>query len=134
MPTYKHPCPYCGKFIDKVVAACPFCAHPEPFAPKRCPSCSKIVDDPDWVACPSCGASLIAPPPTADDGTAAPGETPAGAPPAQAQQAAPPSPPPAEPAKPVEPAAPAGGQKCAGCGAPLAAGARFCTVCGTIAG
>ena len=128
MPTYKHPCPHCGKFIDKTVAACPYCAQPEPFAPKRCPSCSKIVDDPEWKACPSCGASLIAPPPTAADGTpaAAPVEAPA--------QAAPPPPPPAEPVKPVEPAPSASGAKCTGCGSPLAAGARFCTVCGTTAG
>lgn len=35
----------------------------------------------------------------------------------------------------VEPApAAAAGSTCAACGAPLAAGARFCTVCGTLAG
>ena len=59
MPTYKHPCPYCGKFIDSVVAACPFCGQVDPFAPKRCQNCRKIVDDPAWIVCPSCGASLM---------------------------------------------------------------------------
>ena len=70
MPTFKHPCPYCGKFIDRAVAACPFCGVVEPFSPKRCQNCRKIVEDPAWVVCPSCGMSLLAPPPAAA-GTAA---------------------------------------------------------------
>jgi hypothetical protein len=31
-------------------------------------------------------------------------------------------------------AAPKAGGVCSGCGAPLPAGARFCTICGTVAG
>ena len=65
MPTFKHPCPYCDKFIDRAVRACPFCGQVDPFAPKRCQNCQKIVEDPAWVVCPSCGQSLIAPPPGA---------------------------------------------------------------------
>ena len=63
MPTFKHPCPYCDKFIDRAVSACPFCGQVDPFAPKRCQNCRKIVEDPAWTVCPSCGQSLIAPPP-----------------------------------------------------------------------
>ena len=79
MPTYKHPCPHCGKYIDRVVKACPFCLTPEPFTT----------------------------PPTAKTAP-------------QATQPTAPS------------AVPDQGKKCTGCGAPLAAGARFCTVCGTL--
>ncbi len=61
MPTFKHPCPYCGKFIDRAVAACPYCGVREPFSPKRCLACRKIVEDPAWTTCPSCGASLTMP-------------------------------------------------------------------------
>lgn len=153
MPTFKHPCPYCGKFIDKAVRACPFCGQQDPFAPKRCRNCHRIVEDPDWVTCPSCGQSLIAPPPgTVPAGTAAPNAAgvaaaaPAGAPAAATAAAAPmkdangneiePPPPPRPPLY-VEPDAPAApvlsGGPCSGCGAPLPAGARFCTVCGTMA-
>jgi predicted amidophosphoribosyltransferase len=150
MPTFKHPCPYCDKFIDRAVFACPFCGQPDPFAPKRCQNCRKIVEDPSWVVCPSCGQSLIAPPP----GTVAPGGTAtAGAAPAQAQATAAPqsgaaSAAPVAPVAPVEPPPPPRPPRsaaaaapvlqsagpCSGCGAPLPAGARFCTVCGTVAG
>ena len=149
MPTFKHPCPYCDKFIDRAVAACPYCGVADPFAPKRCQNCRKIVEDPAWVVCPSCGQSLIAPPPgaagTAGAGTTAapgtpaglgtaagtlPGAAPAGA--AAAQPAAPPPPPRPDPL-PVAPQPQSAGP-CSGCGAPLPAGARFCTICGTIAG
>jgi predicted amidophosphoribosyltransferase len=131
MPTFKHSCPYCGKFIDKIVAACPFCGQVEPFSPKRCQNCRKIVEDPAWVVCPSCGASLLPPPPVAGAATSTG---------AAAGQAAtpPPPPPPAAPTAPAQaqaptpPPAPAG--KCPGCGAPLPSGARFCTICGTMAG
>jgi predicted amidophosphoribosyltransferase len=145
MPTYKHPCPYCGKFIDKIAAACPYCGQADPFAPKRCLACRKIVEDPAWVVCPSCGASLITPPPgatTTATGSAA--GTPAAGAPAQAQasgtQAAgstAPQPAPApRPSLNPEAAAPVlkSAGPCSGCGAPLPAGARFCTICGTMAG
>jgi RNA polymerase subunit RPABC4/transcription elongation factor Spt4 len=137
MPTFKHPCPYCDKLIDKVVAACPFCGRVDPFAPKRCLNCRKIIEDPAWVVCPSCGASLTMVVTTAP-GTGA-GTTTGGAagqaappqPPANPTAAAPQAPAPGQPAASVPPA-PAG--KCSGCGAPLPAGARFCTICGTVAG
>ena len=79
MPTFKHPCPHCGTYIDRVVAACPSCGKADPFNPANAPA-------------------------------AAPKQVPAEGP---------------------APGAPQGG-KCTGCGAPLAAGARFCTVCGTL--
>jgi RNA polymerase subunit RPABC4/transcription elongation factor Spt4 len=125
MPTFKHPCPYCGKFIDRVVSACPFCGVLEPFSPKRCQNCRKIVEDPAWVVCPSCGMSLLPPPPAAA-GTARP----AGAGPAGAGTAGPP--PPAPMPLPVAPVPQSAGP-CSGCGAPLPGGARFCTICGTMA-
>jgi RNA polymerase subunit RPABC4/transcription elongation factor Spt4 len=133
MPTFKHACPYCGKFIDKVSAACPFCGTPEPFSPKRCQNCRKIVEDAAWVVCPTCGASLTMVVTTAG---AAGSTTPAAGAPATAPATAPAAPPAtAAPAAPAPQAsAPAPGGKCAGCGAPLPAGARFCTVCGTTAG
>ena len=158
MPTYKHPCPYCGQFIDRAVAACPFCGVMEPFSPKRCQNCRRIVEDPAWVVCPGCGQSLVAPVqpvgvPTGTAGAPASGAAPSaapagayGAPPAYgqptqpAQPATPPSPPPPPPASPLLPMppapvqAPAQGPACTGCGAPLPTGARFCTVCGTVAG
>jgi RNA polymerase subunit RPABC4/transcription elongation factor Spt4 len=143
MPTFKHPCPYCGKFIDRVVSACPFCGVVEPFSPKRCQNCRKIVDDPAWVVCPSCGQSLVAPPPAVPGTTPATGAAAASAAPVQpgssaGQPVAPaPPPPPTSPLLPLPPApvqAPAAGPACAGCGAPMPAGARFCTVCGTMAG
>jgi|SRR5664280_811674 len=137
MPTFKHPCPYCGKFIDRVVSACPFCGVVEPFSPKRCLNCRKIVEDPAWVVCPSCGQSLLAPPPggagTAAANTGAPGATvPTPRPAAQAAGAPPPPPAPVPTPLPVAPALQSAGP-CSGCGAPLPAGARFCTICGTIA-
>jgi len=152
MPTFKHPCPYCDKFIDRAVAACPYCGVVEPFGPKRCLNCRKIVEDPAWVVCPSCGASLIVVAPAADGtgsggGAATPGAAQPGAaqpgaaqaapqpPPAQAVPSAPPAPAPQAPPPAAAPAAPApAAGKCAGCGSPLPAGARFCTVCGTVAG
>ena len=131
MPTFKHPCPYCDKLIDKVVAACPYCGRVDPFAPKRCQACRKIVEDPAWVVCPSCGASLTMVVTTAGAaGQTGATQTAAGT----AGQAAPATTPVAAPAQAqvVAPSAPAG--KCSGCGAPLPAGARFCTICGTMAG
>lgn len=147
MPTFKHPCPYCDKFIDRAVAACPFCGQVDPFAPKRCQNCRKIVEDPAWVVCPSCGQSLIAPSPAAAAGGATTGTATAGATPAAAAagpaadsssgtalQAAPP-PPPRPPLSP-DAAAPIlqSAGACSGCGAPLPAGSHFCTICGTVAG
>jgi RNA polymerase subunit RPABC4/transcription elongation factor Spt4 len=133
MPTFKHPCPYCGKLIDRVVAACPFCGVIEPFSPKRCQNCSRIIEDPAWVACPSCGLSLLAPPPVA---AGAAGATPAqAAPGTPPPQAATPPPPPAPAPQPLPVApAPQSAGPCSGCGAPLPAGARFCAICGTVAG
>jgi RNA polymerase subunit RPABC4/transcription elongation factor Spt4 len=128
MPTYKHACPYCGKFIDKIAAACPYCGAVEPFSPKRCQACRKIVEDPAWKVCPSCGASLVPAPPPAAGAKGAPQQP---APPAAQPSATPAAPAPAAAPAPV-PAAPAG--KCSGCGAPLPSGARFCTICGTMAG
>ena len=140
MPTFKHPCPYCDKFIDRAVRACPFCGQVDPFAPKRCQNCGKIVEDPAWTVCPSCGQSLIAPPPgtvAPDAGTAAPG-TSAPAPAVAGTPAAAPVAPPPPPRPPLSSDAAAPVLKsagpCSGCGAPLPAGARFCTVCGTVAG
>ena len=138
MPTYKHPCPYCGKFIDKIAAACPFCGQADPFAPKRCQACRKIVEDPAWVVCPSCGASLIAPPPGATTSTgtgSAAGTPPSGAPAASSSATQPvPAPAPRPPLN-ADAAAPVlqSAGPCGGCGAPLPAGARFCTICGTMA-
>jgi RNA polymerase subunit RPABC4/transcription elongation factor Spt4 len=152
MPTYKHPCPYCGKFIDRAVAACPFCGVVEPFSPKRCQNCRRIVEDPTWVVCPGCGQSLVAPvqpaagAPAGASGPAQPLQPPVsgppaadGQPPAQAAPGGtpppPPPPPPVSPLLPMPPApvqAPVQGPICTGCGAPLPAGARFCTVCGTV--
>jgi RNA polymerase subunit RPABC4/transcription elongation factor Spt4 len=125
MPTFKHECPYCGKFIDKVSAACPYCGVVEPFSPKRCQTCRKIVEDPAWVVCPACGASLTIV--VTPAGQAAGASTP---PPSPAAQPAPAQVAPA----PLPQAAPMPAGKCSGCGAPLPAGARFCTVCGTTAG
>jgi RNA polymerase subunit RPABC4/transcription elongation factor Spt4 len=134
MPTFKHPCPYCEKFIDRAVAACPFCGQLDPFAPRRCPNCRKIVEDPAWVICPTCGQSLggpvivnAAPDAAAPGSTASPAATGSGA----AQPVAAPRPPLAPGgAAPVQQSAGA----CSGCGAPLPGGARFCTICGTVAG
>lgn len=107
MPTFKHPCPHCAKYIERDVKACPFCGTRDPFAPARCPNCSAVIEDRSWAACPKCGQALARPATT--------------------------SPQPAPPTAPAAPASAAPAQKCTGCGAPLAAGARFCTVCGTLA-
>ena len=105
MPTFKHPCPHCGKYIGRDVAACPFCGTADPFAPARCPNCRTVIEDLAWMACPKCGQPL---------------------PKAAAAQPAASNPPPVS-------AQPPPSRKCTGCGAPLAEGARFCTVCGTLA-
>ena len=158
MPTFKHPCPYCGKFIDRAVAACPFCSQPDPFAPKRCQNCRKIVEDMDWVTCPYCGASLSTiPVNAASAGEAASAGLPA-QPPAQPAPSGPAQPASVDPAQTnggawqptplvqlerpplyqepgsADAPAPQPAGKCSGCGAPMGAGARFCTVCGTMAG
>jgi predicted amidophosphoribosyltransferase len=117
VPTFKHPCPYCGELVARDAAACPYCATQDPFAPKRCPSCRTPVDDPRWAACPRCGAALGVRPATA----ASPAAT-AASPAATGVPAA-------EPAA-SDDARPA----CTGCGAAMPAGARFCLACGTLAG
>ena len=58
MPTFKHPCPHCGTYIERDVLACPFCGTKDPFAPARCPNCRTSITDPAWIACPKCGAAL----------------------------------------------------------------------------
>jgi len=128
MPAYKHPCPSCGQFIMHDVVACPYCGRQDPFAPARCPSCRTVLDDPRWIACPRCGANLV---------TAAPGGSPSPAPGkpvtdterAGSSEAAPNSAGATTPSGPAVTSA-----TCSGCGAPLPAGARFCTSCGTLAG
>lgn len=117
MPAFKHPCPHCGKYVNRDVAACPFCGARDPFAPARCPACGTTIEDRSWVACPKCGHELGGQP--TDVAAARPAE-PAGGP--------------GDPAR-----APAGLQsaeagRCTGCAAALPPNARFCTVCGTLAG
>lgn len=103
MPTFKHPCRHCGKWIERDVRACPYCGTADPFVAGRCPQCRTPIDDPAWIACPKCGTALKAASPS--PGATTPSVTP------------PPAPEP---------------RRCSGCGAPLADGARFCTVCGTL--
>ena len=131
MPTFKHPCPHCGKYINRDVAICPYCATPDPFAPVRCPNCRTVIEDPGWAACPRCGQMLPlrTPGPTQEPAPMRPGQL---APPPGPAPTPIPGPPPVIPAQPASAqATPA--SKCSGCGAPLAPGARFCTVCGTLA-
>ena len=143
MPTFKHPCPACGNLIARDVARCPYCGAVDPFVPGRCPKCRAIIEDPAWLACAKCGTPLregVAPMPGAAPAAAAPGTVPAAPgsvppPPAPAPAAAAPAPqlPPPSSVAPPPQAAPAG-RTCSGCGAALAPGAAFCTICGTIAG
>jgi RNA polymerase subunit RPABC4/transcription elongation factor Spt4 len=114
MPTFKHPCPHCGAFIERDVAACPSCGRADPFAPVRCASCRTALTDPTWVACPRCGA------PTGGAGTTTGG--PAGAPGGGTRMTA----------SEAAPDPPASARGCSGCGAALAPGARFCRECGTV--
>ena len=58
MPTFKHPCPACGKLIARDVARCPFCGSVDPFVPGRCPKCRAPIEDAAWVACAKCGTPL----------------------------------------------------------------------------
>jgi predicted amidophosphoribosyltransferase len=114
MPTYKHPCPVCGNFIQRDVARCPFCGRVDPFTPGRCERCGAAIEDPKWVACPRCGASL-------------------GEEKVTEMYAAPPVPPPAASSHVPEVQVPAGPRAfCTACGRPLDPGARFCTTCGTL--
>ena len=130
MPTYKHPCPVCGNFIQRDVARCPFCGRVDPFTPGRCEHCGAAIEDPKWVACPRCGASLGEEKVT-DMYAADPAEPAARALPVE--PAAPVLPPAATPPAP-EVQVPAGPRAfCTACGQPLTAGARFCTTCGTLA-
>ena len=142
MPQYKHPCPHCGNFIMRDVAVCPYCATPDPFSPGRCPTCRAVIEDPKWAACPKCGQSLVAPPPAevstshAPSVSAAPAvSTPAAAAPlASAPAVARLAEPEAAAAAPRRASATASPHQptCAICGSPLAVGARFCAVCGTL--
>jgi RNA polymerase subunit RPABC4/transcription elongation factor Spt4 len=135
MPTFKHPCPACGKFIARDVARCPFCGSVDPFVPGRCPKCRAPIEDAAWIACAKCGTPLnegVAPMPGATPAVATPG-TVAGTP-APVRSALPADAPPSAPT-PAAPPAPQGPSRlaCSGCGAALAPGASFCTVCGTLA-
>ena len=150
MPAYKVPCPRCASFIMRDVAVCPFCQTTDPFAPLRCASCRAVIEDPRWNACPQCGTPVPKPGASAADAAGGPGAGPGApkgtAPAAQArsapgtvpgQPAAPPAsqaPAPSPASQEPAPSPPAAAKACTGCGAPLAAGARFCTVCGTLAG
>ncbi len=58
MPTFKHPCPACGKLIARDAARCPFCGSVDPFVPGRCPKCQAPIEDAAWVACAKCGTPL----------------------------------------------------------------------------
>ncbi len=121
MPTFKHPCPACGKLIARDAARCPFCGSVDPFVPGRCPKCQAPIEDAAWVACAKCGTPLK------DGVTPMPGARrrhrrdrgPVLAPPAP-PVLAPPAPP-----SPTGAPAPAAGPR---------PGASFCTVCGTLAG
>jgi predicted amidophosphoribosyltransferase len=129
MPTFKHPCPSCGKYVARDVARCPFCGAIDPFVTARCTTCRAPLEDPDWVACPKCGTPLkegVAPMPRDTAATTSPDTPPAG----DSERARPPAAAPVPPASSV----PASAPSCAACAAPLAPGSRFCTVCGTIAG
>lgn len=142
MPTFKHPCPHCDKYINRDVAVCPYCATPDPFAPARCPNCRTEITDLAWAACPRCGQSLK-PAGLPQPANAAPIQPSPNQPPPSSylNPNVPPPPPTAGPptaappaASPHATAAAVGATtNCSGCGAPLAPGARFCTVCGTLA-
>lgn len=161
MPTFKHPCPYCGKFIEGSAIACPFCGVTEPFTHGRCPDCRAQLQ-PGWLACTGCGRTLtsadtISPATIGTTGVAmAAGARPqnsqtalpasgqpeavAPGPDAGPGAAAPPGPdagPGAAVGRPVSansPPSAIAGTGCTGCGARLASGARFCTECGTLVG
>ncbi len=115
MPTFKHPCPYCGKYIEGSAVACPFCGVTEPFTHGRCPDCRAVLEA-GWIACPRCGRTIIADgiSPAAIGTTGAEMATP------QVQPAT------------VRKTPPPTAAVCTGCGAPLQAGARFCRACGTL--
>jgi predicted amidophosphoribosyltransferase len=136
MPTFKHPCPHCGTFINRDVAACPACGRADPFAPARCPNCRATIDDPSWVACPACGQPVGAAAVAAAAAAAAASATETTT--ATATETistgdAPTAPEPVtSPAAPITAAEPEM-RRCSGCGAPLASGVRFCRECGTVA-
>ena len=139
MPTFKHPCPTCGTYINRDVAACPSCARQDPFAPARCPSCRSPLEDATWIACPKCGkpvgAAAVAqanqvagaaggPTTEAPHASPAPGAIPGWG------QTATPALPPVAPALPPVATGPSL-MACTACHSPLAEGARFCRDCGT---
>ena len=57
MPGYKHPCRYCGKFVNADSNVCPYCGKNNPTGPLRCPKCLSPVEE-DWMACSHCGLRL----------------------------------------------------------------------------
>ena len=131
MPTFKHPCPHCGTFINRDVAACPACGRADPFAPARCPNCRTAIEDATWVACPRCGQPVGA---AAEAAAAAAKAGATSAPSSASPTARAPSSrtPVASGQTPLNAAEPEA-RHCTGCGAPLPAGARFCRECGTAA-
>ena len=128
MPAYKHPCPYCGKFIDGGSVACPFCGVTEPFTHGRCPDCRANLQ-PGWIACPKCGRTLTSADTISPAAIGATGSELGTAPTTMAPTA--PATSAASGGNTTGPAA-ANSTRCAGCGAALAPGARFCTECGTL--
>jgi hypothetical protein len=135
VPTFKHPCPHCGTYIQRDAAACPKCGARDPFAPARCANCRTVIEDPSYVACPRCGKPVGAAAVAAAEaeanakaGAGSQGTAPAtqptenGAIPGWGQ-------PPAAVPHIDEPAP--GATSCGACGSPLAAGASFCRECGT---
>lgn len=136
MPTFKHPCPYCEKYIDGASVACPFCGVIEPFSRGRCPDCGAALQS-GWIACPKCGRTLGATDtvsPAAVDGDGVRAVETTGTPPASpaTPAAAPPPRSPEAAGQPVQGQARPAAARCTGCGAPLPAGARFCAECGTL--
>jgi Double zinc ribbon len=57
MASYKHPCKYCGKLIERDSNFCPFCAQENPLGPMRCPLCRNPVEDGAKI-CGHCGFSV----------------------------------------------------------------------------
>jgi predicted RNA-binding Zn-ribbon protein involved in translation (DUF1610 family) len=63
MPTYKHPCPHCGQYIQGDAQFCPFCGVQDPFTSsnEECPSCGREIESTEMIRCPSCGFFLNCP-------------------------------------------------------------------------
>lgn len=57
MPGYKHPCRYCGAFIEANSNVCPMCGKEHPLGPLRCPKCETPIQR-NWKRCNVCGLDL----------------------------------------------------------------------------